>query len=92
MQKRVAAIKAITDVFKVERFVCLFFCSVSFLVIVASAVVALFKGELETANTILLTGSSGGLIGSVGLMQRMWTKSMELVSRDWHEAGEPDDG
>lgn len=83
LEKTVAAIKELVNIFKVERTVYLIITLISVLVLIITAVSLIIRSDSQE-NTIAvmgLFGSSGGIVYSSGRLLKMWSEAMQLVNK-----------
>lgn len=83
LEKTVAAIKELVNIFKVERTVYLIITLISVLVLIIPAVSLIIRSDSQE-NTIAvmgLFGSSGGIVYSSGRLLKMWSEAMQLVNK-----------
>jgi len=83
LEKTVAAIKELVNIFKVERTVYLIITLISVLVLIITAVSLILRSDSQE-NTIAvmgLFGSSGGIVYSSGRLLKMWSEAMQLVNK-----------
>jgi hypothetical protein len=86
LRSRVLAIERLTALFRVERFVYLVVTGVSFLLLIGVAVRMLIQGTAQTAEWVLLFGSSGLITITANRVLQMWSQALRMV------ASEPVDG
>jgi hypothetical protein len=83
LDRTVAVIKELVDIFKVERTVYLIITLISVLVLIITAVSLILRSDSQE-NTIAvmgLFGSSGGIVYSSGRLLKMWSEAMQLVNK-----------
>jgi hypothetical protein len=86
LHSRVLAIERLTALFRLERFVYLWVTGVSFLLLIGVAGRMLFQGTAQTAEWVLLFGSSGLITITANRVLQMWSQALRMV------ASEPVDG
>jgi hypothetical protein len=82
MEERLRAVERLVQVFRLERFAYLVVTGLALLLMFASAVVLLTRGELTVPTLTLLFGSSGLISYSIGRLLKMWDQAIALVSRE----------
>ena len=82
LQGRVLAIERLTALFRVERFVYLGVTGVSFLLLIGVAGRMLIQGTAQTAEWVLLFGSSGLITITANRVLQMWTQALRMVASE----------
>jgi len=77
---RVAAIERLAGLFRLERFVYLSVTGVSFLLLLGIAVRMLVLGTVQTAEWVLLFGSSGLITITGNRVLQMWSQALRMVA------------
>lgn len=78
--KRVKAVKEITSLFRLERFVYLSIIVVCLLILLISASVALIKGKIGATGISTIFGSGGAITVMTGRLLHMWNRAMKLLN------------
>ena len=79
LRERLAVVKDLIAVFKFERLVYLTIIVVSFIALMASAVLLLVGGRTETIHFTLLFGSSGAISYTGARLLRMWSDALHFL-------------
>ena len=79
LSDRVAAAKAVTELFKVERFVYICIIVVCLLILLGSVATALFRGKIGYVELTPMFGSGGAVAFLSGRLIHMWNRTMNLL-------------
>ena len=79
LDKRLKIVEKLTKIFRPERTMHLIMSSISFLVIMLSAILMIVEGKTGKAELSMLFGSTGivGIVGSRFL--KMWDQALEVI-------------
>ena len=80
MQERVAAIREVTNLFRMERTVYLVLTSTALLLLLASAGALLFKQGPQMVILAGLFGSSGIITVTIHRVIRMWERALDILN------------
>ncbi len=79
LSDRVAAVKEVTALFKVERVVYICIIVVCLLILLGSVAVGLIRGEMGYAEVTSIFGSGGTVALLCGRLIHMWNRTMSLL-------------
>ncbi|MDT0636020.1 hypothetical protein [Spectribacter hydrogenoxidans] len=78
---RVQAVREVTSLFRVERFVYLAIIVVCLLVLIVLVVMAAQRGEMRTAEIVPMFGSGGVISVMTGRLLHMWNRAVDLLEQ-----------
>jgi hypothetical protein len=79
LSDRVAAVKEVTKLFKVERLVYVSIIVVCLLILLGSVVAGLVRGKMGYAELTPMFGSGGAVAFLCGRLIHMWNRTMSLL-------------
>lgn len=79
LDRKVKAIKEVTSLFRLERFVYVSVIIICLIIMIASVVVALFKGKVGIGEITSIFGSSGAISVMTGRLVHMWNRAITLL-------------
>jgi len=79
--ERVKAVKDITSLFRLERFVYLSIIVSCLLILLISITVALIKGQIGAPEITTMFGSGGVITVMTGRLLHMWDKAIKLLDK-----------
>ncbi len=80
LKERVEAVKSLTLLYKPERTVYLVVTCTSLVILLAAAVMMLYRGQAGPTELGLMFGSSGMLTYTAGQLLRMWDRAMSVIA------------
>lgn len=78
---RIQAIKEITSLFRLERFVYLTSIVVCLLILLIGVVSSLIKGSMGSAEITSIFGSGGAITIMTGRLLHMWNRAINLLDK-----------
>lgn len=88
LRDRFVAVKGITEVFWIERFVYLTIVATGIIILLAAAIVSLVKGKTDDVSKFIMGGSGVTVFGGASLLLYMWNKSLNIVMTDLNKSRE----
>lgn len=82
IEKRMEVVEKLTKLFKFERLVYLGVTIISLIMLLASGVSLIIKGQAGTAELSLLFGSSGLITYTAGRLLFMWNEALKRLMPD----------
>lgn len=79
IEQRMEVVERLTNLFKFERMVYLVVTIISLIMLLSSGVSLLLKGEVGTAELVLLFGSAGTITYTVGRLLFMWNEALKRL-------------
>jgi hypothetical protein len=76
---KIAAVRQLTDYFKLERYVYVGIISLCLGLFLVSVAVALFRGKMGPVEITSLLSSGGGVTVMIGRLLNMWNRAMTLL-------------
>ncbi len=86
-KNRIEAVKEITSLFKLERFVYIGIIIICLCVLIICIVISLIKGEIGVIEVSSMMGSGGTITIMTGRLLHMWNKTMQFLENSPEKAG-----